>query len=54
MSRKTLFILLGLVVLIAAGGAAWYFMGGSGDASASSGQGYEIVPTDRTLGNRNA
>ena len=54
MSRKTLFILLGLVVLIAAGGGAWYFMSGSGEATSSSGQGYEIVPTDRTQGNRNA
>ena len=54
MSRKTLFILLGLVVLIAAGGGAWYFMSGSGDATSSSGQGYEIVPTDRTQGNRNS
>jgi hypothetical protein len=39
-SRKTLFILLGLVVLIAAVGAGYYFMSGSGDAAASSGQGY--------------
>ncbi|HEX4272743.1 MAG TPA: hypothetical protein VHZ32_15215, partial [Rhizomicrobium sp.] len=54
MSRKTLFILLGLVVLIAAAGVGYYFMSGSGDASAASGQGYEIVPTDRTQGNRNA
>ncbi len=29
-------------------------MGGSGDAAAASGQGYEILPTDRTLGNPNA
>jgi protein-disulfide isomerase len=54
-SRKTLFILIGLVVLIAAAGAAWQFgLFNSGDASASSGQGYELVPTDRTLGNRNS
>ena len=51
MSRKTLFILLGLVVLIAAGGIGYYFMSGSGDAATASGQGYEILPTDRTLGN---
>jgi protein-disulfide isomerase len=50
-SRKTLFILLGLVVLIAAGGIGYYFMSGSGDATTASAQGYEIVPTDRTLGN---
>lgn len=54
MSRKTLFILIGLVVLIAAGGLGWYFMSGSGDAATASGQGYEIYPTDRTLGNRNS
>jgi protein-disulfide isomerase len=53
-SRKTLFILLGLVVLIAAAGIGYYFMSGSGDASAAGGQGYELVPTDRTQGNRNA
>jgi protein-disulfide isomerase len=50
-SRKTLFILLGLVVLIAAGGIGYYFMGGSGDTATASGQGFEILPTDRTLGN---
>jgi protein-disulfide isomerase len=50
-SRKTLFILLGLVVLIAAGGIGYYFMSGSGDAATASGQGFEILPTDRTLGN---
>ena len=54
MSRKTLFILVGLVVLIAAAGIGYYFMSDSGGASAASGQGYEILPTDRTLGNRNA
>lgn len=54
MSRKTLFILIGLVVLIAAGGIGYYFMSGSGDAATASGQGYEIYPTDRTLGNRNS
>ena len=54
MSRKALFILIGLVVLIAAGGLGYYFYSGSGDAGASSGQGYELVPTDRTLGNRNS
>ncbi|HEX4177071.1 MAG TPA: thioredoxin domain-containing protein [Rhizomicrobium sp.] len=54
MSRKTLFILLGLVVLIVAAGVGYYFMSGSGDTSTASGQGYEIVPTDRTQGDRNA
>lgn len=54
MSRKTLFILIGLVVLIAAAGISYYFMSGSSSASAAGGQGYEILPSDRTLGNRNA
>lgn len=54
MSRKTLFILLGLIVLIAAAGAGYYFMNSSGDTTTASGQGYEIYPTDRTLGNRNS
>ena len=53
-SRKTLYILLGLVVLIAAAGIGYYLTSGSGDASAAGGQGYELVPTDRTLGNRKA
>jgi protein-disulfide isomerase len=48
-SRKTLFILLGVVVLIALAGAGYYFMSGTSDAA--SAKGYEIVPTDRTLGN---
>lgn len=54
MSRKSLFILLGLVVLIVAGGLGYYFMNDSSDAAAASGQGYEIVPSDRTLGNPKA
>jgi len=41
-------------VLIAGAGISYYFMSGSSDASAGGGQGYEIVPSDRTLGNRNA
>lgn len=52
MSRKTLFVVLGLVLLIAAGGIGYYFTSGSSDAA--SAKGYEIVPSDRTLGNRNA
>jgi protein-disulfide isomerase len=51
LSRKTLFIVLGVVVLIAAAGIAWNMglFGGSSDAA--SARGYEIVPSDRTLGN---
>ena len=51
MSRKTLFIVLGVVVLIALAGIGYTFMNESGQTSASAAQGYEIVPTDRTLGN---
>jgi protein-disulfide isomerase len=50
-SRKTLFIVLGLVVLIAAAGIGYTVWGGSGDAAAANGQGYTLQPTDRTLGN---
>jgi protein-disulfide isomerase len=54
-SRKTLLI-LGVVVLAVLGVIAWLTLSGSntatgGDASA---QGYEILPTDRTLGNPKA
>ena len=52
MSRKTLLIVLGLVVLIAAGGIGYYFTGGAGETAAANGQGFEIVPSDRVLGNR--
>ncbi len=52
MSRKSLWILAGVIVLIAAAGIGYYLTSGSsGDAA---GAGYQIVSTDRTLGNRNA
>ena len=51
MSRKTLFIILGVVVLIALAGIGYTFVNESGPTSASAAQGYEILPTDRTLGN---
>ena len=51
MSRKTLVILLSVVVLIAAAGIGYYFISGSGDTATAGGQGYQIVPSDRTLGN---
>ena len=58
MSKKQIFILLGLVVLVAAGAAAWYFMGNSGDSAtattAGSGPGYTLTTRDRTLGNPKA
>jgi len=50
-SRKTLLILLGLALLIAAGGIGYYFTGGAGTTTAGNGQGFEIVPSDRVLGN---
>ena len=51
MSRKTLFIILGVVVLIALAGIGYTFMNESGQSAASAAQGYEILPSDRTLGN---
>jgi protein-disulfide isomerase len=55
-SRKTLLVVLGLAVLIAAAAIGWNmgWFEGSGSAAAGNGRGYEILPTDRTLGNRNA
>jgi len=50
-SRKTLFIILGVVVLIALAGIGYTFMNESGSTGASAAQGYEILPTDRVLGN---
>ena len=51
MARKNLYIILGLVVLLAAGAIGWSMglFGGSSDAT--SAKGYELVPTDRTQGN---
>jgi protein-disulfide isomerase len=55
LSRKTLLIVLGVVVLIAAAAIGWNMglFGGSSDAAADT-KGYELVPSDRTLGNRNS
>jgi len=54
-SRKTLLIVLGLVVLIAAAAIGWNMglFDGSGSTVADA-KGYELVPSDRTLGNRNS
>jgi len=54
LSRKTLLIVLGLAVLIAAGGIGYYFTSGTGETATANGQGFTIVPSDRVLGNRNA
>lgn len=51
MSRNNLIIVLGLVVLVALGGIAWFTMGGSATGGAGT---FEVLPTDRVLGNRNA
>ena len=55
MSRKTLLIVLGLVVLIAAAAIGWNMglFGGSSGTVADA-KGYELAATDRTLGNRNS
>jgi protein-disulfide isomerase len=53
LSRKTLWILAGVIVLIAAAGIGYYLTSGS-STDATGGAGYELVPTDRTLGNRNS
>jgi len=50
-SRKTLFIILGVVALIAVAGIGWSMGWFGGASSAASAKGYELVPTDRTLGN---
>jgi len=53
LSRKSLWILAGVIVLIAAAGIGYYLTNGS-STDAAGGAGYELVPTDRTLGNRNS
>ena len=51
MSRKTLWIVLGLIVLIAAAGIGYTLMKEPGEAATASGQGYVVLPSDRVLGN---
>jgi protein-disulfide isomerase len=53
-SRKPLLAVLGLAVLIAAAAIAWNMglFGTSGEPA--SAKGYDITPSDRTMGNRNA
>jgi protein-disulfide isomerase len=60
-SKKQIFILLGLVVLIAAGAVAWYFLGVSSDSATAataettgSGPGYTLTSHDRHMGNPKA
>ena len=51
MSRKPLFIALGVVVLLAAAGIGYYLTSGPSETATVSGLGYKILPSDRTLGN---
>jgi protein-disulfide isomerase len=56
-SRKTIWIALGIVILLAAGVAAWLLMKPNQDltgTTTASGPGFTIVSTDRTLGNPKA
>jgi len=53
-SRKTLFIILGVVVLIALAGISYTFMNESGSTGTADAKGFEIQPTDRVLGNPKA
>ena len=48
MSRKSLLIALGAVVLIAAAAIGYYVMNGSGSTATAAGSGYEILPADKT------
>lgn len=53
MSRKSLLMLVAVIVLIAAAGIGYYYTSGSSQ-TAANGQGFEIVPSDRVLGNAKA
>ena len=58
MSRKT-WIILGVIAVLIAGGAAWYFLGSDSDMqpvheASSSGPVYEPLPTDHTFGDPKA
>jgi protein-disulfide isomerase len=55
-SRKTLWIVLGVVIVLAVAAAGYALLGNSGQSSAAtdSGSNYTIRPDDRTLGNPKA
>ena len=58
MSRKT-WTILGVIVVLLAGGAAWYFLGGDSDmkpvqAASAAGAVYQPLSTDHTVGNPKA
>ncbi len=59
MSRKQIYVVLGIVLLAALAGFGWYLTsnaGGTATAAASGqpGAGWEITPQDRTMGNPKA
>lgn len=54
MSRKTLWIVVAVIVLIVAAGIGYYLTSGSSSTDSSGNAGYQLVPSDRTMGNRNA
>ena len=55
MSRKNLYIVLGLVALIAVCAIGYFMMDSApSEIATRSGEGYEILPSDRTLGNPKA
>ncbi len=58
MSKRQIFIVLGLVVLVAAGAAAWFFLGSSNDAvtaaAAGGTPGFTLTSRDRTIGDPKA
>jgi protein-disulfide isomerase len=55
-SKRQVFIVLGLLVLVAAGGITWWFLGQSGNnaTGAGNGPGYTLTADDRALGNSKA
>jgi protein-disulfide isomerase len=53
-SRKNLWILVGAIVLIAAAGIGYYLTSGSSTDAGGTGAGYQLVASDRGLGNRNS
>ncbi|MDB5736096.1 MAG: DSBA-like thioredoxin domain protein [Alphaproteobacteria bacterium] len=59
MSRKQIYVVLGVLLLAVLGGLGWYLTSDSGGtataaASGQGGAGWVITPKDRTMGNKNA
>jgi protein-disulfide isomerase len=56
-SKRQIFIVLGLLILVAAGGVAWWFLGqpaGTTTAATGSAPGYTLTSHDRGMGNPKA